>query len=443
VEGGVAEPDGHATAASAERSAGDGERPAGDRRPWRDQGFVKYLTARTVSILGDRFTELALPLIVLTRTGSALDAGLVGAAAQIPAFIIALFIGEIVDRGARRWMMAGADLTRMALVVLIGVLTSHGHPSVWLLTAIAFFIGLANLAYTTAATALLPSLVARDDLMTANTVLEAGDAASSIGGPGVAGVVIARFGAFWAFAADGLSFLISALLLVSSRPRRKPGDDVPADVPPGGRLVPGRLGRVWAGVLEIWRRSDQRLLLTASLLLNAQSGAIILMVVALVKDSLHLSATALGIVIGGAGVGALASSFAVAPRLHRVRWGPCLGVLLAMAGAAILLLAASTGAWVAFLGNLAMDAMISTAYIVAATMRQRLTADRLLGRVASTSFVITSCIRAVSVVVAGGLIISIGARGALLVYAMALLAGGALIALPRAGQVRLNEATPR
>ena len=59
---------------------------------------VTYLASHVLSLLGNSIAGIALPLIVLSTTDSALGAGTVAAATAIPAVLAGLFMGVVIDR---------------------------------------------------------------------------------------------------------------------------------------------------------------------------------------------------------------------------------------------------------------------------------------------------------------------------------------------------------
>ncbi|MFD9271202.1 hypothetical protein ACFWB1_30955 [Streptomyces goshikiensis] len=67
-----------------------------------NKGLGRFVTARTVSILGDRLAETVLPIVILLATGDALLAGLVTAANVAPTFLLSLPIGHWVDLRERQ-----------------------------------------------------------------------------------------------------------------------------------------------------------------------------------------------------------------------------------------------------------------------------------------------------------------------------------------------------
>src|ERR1019366_10347971 len=85
---------------------------------WKHGGFLRLWAAQTISVLGDQFTGLAIPLIAaLTLHATAWQMGLLTSVGKAPFLLISLFAGVWVDRLPRRPILITADLGR-ALVLL-------------------------------------------------------------------------------------------------------------------------------------------------------------------------------------------------------------------------------------------------------------------------------------------------------------------------------------
>ena len=197
----------------------------------RDGAFRRVLGAAAISWFGDRMVTVALAFAVLEIGGSASAIGLV-LAVRTGSLLISLLLGGVVaDRIARRAVMIGADLARLVTQGLLAALVVSGTAEVWSITVLTGLTGIATGFFNPASTGLLPAIVPPERLQQANgvraTVLSAGE----IGGPALAGVLVAVVGAGWALAVDAATFGASALLLV-------------------GLHVPGRVERAASGFWE-------------------------------------------------------------------------------------------------------------------------------------------------------------------------------------------------
>ena len=102
---------------------------------WRDRVFAVFLTSQTLSVAGDSFALIAVPLLVLRATGSVAQMGLLTGLAGAAAVVAGIFAGILADRLDRWNLMAACDVSRMVLYGLVPLAWAF-HPQVWLLYVI-------------------------------------------------------------------------------------------------------------------------------------------------------------------------------------------------------------------------------------------------------------------------------------------------------------------
>src|SRR5262249_30018753 len=87
---------------------------------WCTRDWLLLWSGQVVSSTGSRVALLAFPLLTLAATGSPAEAGLIGALRTVPAALIALPAGVLVDRCDRKRIMLACDLGRLILLGSIG-----------------------------------------------------------------------------------------------------------------------------------------------------------------------------------------------------------------------------------------------------------------------------------------------------------------------------------
>ncbi|MGW0251171.1 MFS transporter [Nocardia goodfellowii] len=369
-----------------------------------------FLAARALSILGDRVTDIVLPLAILAASGSAATAGVVGAAAQLPQVLAALHIGVLVDRRERKSLMVTADLMRAVVYVAIGAEVMLGGARLMPLALLALIAGVGDATFHTAAGSYLPSLVADRDLMRANGLAEGADAAATLTGPAAGGWLLQSLGPLVAFAANAASFVTSALLLAR----------LPKNTP-----TPMEFGydeSVLAGLRLLRRDRTQAVLLTSACYLNLLAAAAFLPLLVRAESELHMTPLTTGLIVSASGIGGLISSIVLARCCDSARWPLLLAVSLAVnGGAAGALTVFDTPQWLAAT-VLVLDGASALGFIVVATIRQRITPDTLRGRVITANTAATATVRMLALAVVGALIETAGPRAVLL--------GLAILAVP-------------
>ncbi len=189
--------------------------------PLKNPHYRLWLTGGTISLLGDQFYLVALPWLVLQKTGSAVAMGAIMMAGAIPRAILMLMGGAVSDRLSARKIMMATGTARTICVTVIGLLVWLRILQIWELYALAFSFGVADAFAAPAQSAYMPSLVKREQLVAASSVSQSTSQLITIVGPVPAGFVIQILGLAWAFFLDAISFLfiIGALWRLPDPPK--------------------------------------------------------------------------------------------------------------------------------------------------------------------------------------------------------------------------------
>jgi predicted MFS family arabinose efflux permease len=175
--------------------------------------FLKFWVGQTISNLGTSFTTWAIPLLVFKLTHSAVSLGAATAATFLPYLLFGLLLGAWMDRVDRKRTMIAIDLLNAGVIFSIPLVASFGHLNVWLIYVVAFVQSTIGIAFQAGEFAAIPSLVSKDDLVTANGRIQATYSAAQVAGPLLAGLLVAFMSIQWVMAFDSLSFVISAFSL--------------------------------------------------------------------------------------------------------------------------------------------------------------------------------------------------------------------------------------
>jgi MFS family permease len=186
-----------------------------------ERDFRLLWIGQTGSAIGDSLVGVALAFAVLNLTGSAGDLGLVFAAFALPRVVLTLAGGVWSDRLPRQRLMVACDLARGGAQAVVSTLLITGNAEVWHLIALALVMGSAAAFFTPASTGLMPQIVSPARLQQANAMVSISQSGAHIFGPLLSGVISATIGPGWAFALDGVSFLVSAGFLLAMRVPRQ------------------------------------------------------------------------------------------------------------------------------------------------------------------------------------------------------------------------------
>lgn len=177
--------------------------------------FALLWMGQTISVLGDAVFTIALTWEVLLLTGSATAMSLIVLAQWTPRIVLLLFGGALADRVSRRLLMLCADSGRGLIVLLVAWLSWTHQLQFWHLVALAPLFGIVSSFFEPAYQAILPQLVEKDALASANSLNIVSRNAGFLLGPMVSAGCITLFGLASAFAFDGLTFFISAVFLIA------------------------------------------------------------------------------------------------------------------------------------------------------------------------------------------------------------------------------------
>lgn len=180
----------------------------------RDRRFTAFWGGETISQLGDRVSELALPLIAVTMLAATpTEVGLLTAAIWTPN-LLSVLVGAWVDGQARRQrLLVIADLLRAAALLSLPVAYWFGGLGLTQLFAVALLTGAGQVLFSCAYASFFVALVDRDQYVDANSKLSASRSASFVVGPAAGGFLIQALTAPVAILVDVVSFLFSALLV--------------------------------------------------------------------------------------------------------------------------------------------------------------------------------------------------------------------------------------
>lgn len=396
--------------------------------PLRRPDFLKLWIGQSVSKAGTLVTDFALPLAaILTLRASAAQVALLTGASIAPRLALGLLAGVWVDRTRRRPLMIAADIARAVIIGSVPLAALMGRLRIEQLYLVALTCSALSALFDVAYPAYLPTLVPPDELVGANSVLEASGAVAEVAGFGGAGALTQALTAPIALAVDAISYVVSALSLALIRshepkPQRATGEDA------GEREQALALWREMAdGLRLLLREQTMRALAGAAGVFELFGGMIgVVLMLYLVRD-VHLSLAALGIVFGVGGVSAFAGTLMVGHATRR--WGigrTVIGGLAIYTATAVLMPLASGPAWlpITLLTIAQLSDCAHTVYSVGrASLLQGLSAPGALGRIHAGAQVVESLATLLGIALGGVLGQTVGPRATLF-----LAAGGLMLA---------------
>lgn len=303
--------------------------PTSTWSPLRQPVFRALWIASAVSSIGTWMHDVGAAWLMTSLSPSPFLVALMQVASSLPFFLLALPAGAIADVVDRRRMLLFTQGWMLVAAVLLGVLTVTGITTPWILLILTFALSVGSAMNMPVWQAIVPELVAKEELSSAITLSGIVINLSRSIGPAIAGIVIARAGTGAVFLLNAASF-VGVILVIYTWQRTTQASALPAERFVGAIQAGIRYARFAPLLQTVYIR-------TAAYILFA--SALFALLPLLGRTELGLDALGYGIVLGFWGIGGLAGAFI----LPKVRQKASIDYLVAGAsllmGAMMLLLA--------------------------------------------------------------------------------------------------------
>lgn len=184
----------------------------------RDGNVLRWLTAYTVSLVGDSVYFVALGWSAQKAAGPA-EVGLVMASGALPRALLMLGGGVVADRFDPRRVILGSDTLRCLLILAVAAGIALTAPALWILVAVALVFGAVDALFVPAVGALPPRITSPDQLARVTGMRSLSMRLSQIAGPPIGGLAMGLGGPAAAFTVAGLFIALSLPLLLTIRIR--------------------------------------------------------------------------------------------------------------------------------------------------------------------------------------------------------------------------------
>lgn len=285
---------------------------------WTDVALIAG--ARGISVCGDFLAATTLALVLQQRGHGGIAVSGLLIAASLPLALFAPIGGRLADRADSRTILVLTGLAQAAACVWLAFAT---NPVMIIALVAVLATGLAVTQPTTSA--LLPSMVRKDDLPQASGIVQTAGMVGMLLAPALAGILVGQTGSRLPLLLDAASYLALVVAGMFVRTRRR-----------GGTTEPGEAHTAWR------LRDDRTLVATVATItaVVAGVGAINVVDVFFIRDTLGASTTIYGLVsaswmvgmlLGSVGFGRLRSERITVPGLLALAAGACAAVLMAAA----------------------------------------------------------------------------------------------------------------
>jgi MFS family permease len=368
------------------------------RRPYlalRHRDYRRLVVGQFFSMIGSQMQTVGINWHIYLLTRSPLALGFVGLTRVVPIVAFSLWGGVVADRYDRRRVMITTQLAMTAVALALAALTFAGRETLVLLYSLNFLSAAAGAFDNPARNALIPRLVPPEELPGALSLNFSVFQAAMIGGPAIAGLILAGHagassmgarlppagapvstgGLSFIYLTNALSFLAVIFALVTMRTSGAP-EKGSRDAHPWAALKEG-LRFVFTTPLMVWTMG-------LDFLATFFSGAMSLLPI-FADQVLKVGARGYGVLVAMPAIGALAGSIFLSLRPLPSRQGRIFLVSVAAYGAATVIFGFSRSfvLTMAALAAIGLADAIST--VIRQTLRQLVTPDRLRGRMTSVN----------------------------------------------------------
>jgi len=348
--------------------------------PLRHRDFRVLWAGMAVSLVGDGIFLIAVAWEAYSLWNAPTALAVVGIGMTVPTIAFLVPGGVVSDRCDRRVVMLAADGVRAVAVGVLASLALTASLQFWELVALVAVYGAASAFFIPAFDAIVPDLLPAGDLAAANSLDQfVRPIALRLAGPALGGLLVA-LGTGVAFTVDAVSFAASTVAVLIMRRPAGPWRETPE---PALRAVTSGLRfvrqRVW-----LWGT-----LLSAALAYLVFLGPAEVLLPYVVKNDLHASPGALGLVFAAGGLGAVGAAIGMGQSREPRRSVTFMYVTWTLATLAVAGYGLATAAWQLMIACLAFNMFETAGTIVWATLKQRHVPASMLGRVSSLDWLVS------------------------------------------------------
>lgn len=372
--------------------------------------FRLLFLATLGSGVGTWMATIALTADVTERTHSPWWVSALFIVTFVPAVIVGLVAGPLVDRLSRKRLIIAADIARLGVFVALPFV-----GSALAIVALAAVAGVANSFFRPAVLAGVPNLIAEEDLAHGTSLLQATDWAATTLGPIIGGVIVSASGPDLVYWINAVTFLISVLLLMR----------IPARLLQSEQAITRGHWRDLADGFGAFRRSAAMLtVIVAFGFAMLATGLINVSEIFLAERALHRGAFGYGLLWTATGIGLVVGSLVSGALLESRELTDIYPLAFLPWAAGILAAAISQNIWVAALAMVVAGFGNGLTFPMTVLIVQRYTEDRLRGRAFTLIISAHNLLLGIAMVASGALTEVAGPRWTYVVASALLGAGG-------------------
>ncbi len=324
------------------------------------------------SSIGTWMQEIAQAWLVLELTNSPFLLGLDAFLGDIPIFLFSLFGGVVADRIDRRKVLLGSQYVQMFCAALLSFLIATKHVAVWHILTLSFVVGTAQSFGGPAYSALVPSLVEKEDLQNAIALNSIQFNLARVIGPVLGGLALKYLGSAWCFGLNALSFVAVIISLLKLRINFNPA-----------RTGESMIASMMQGFGFIRNQGAMESLIAIAFCMTALAIPMITFLPVFAKNVFHQSEMTYTLFLAFSGLGSITGALTVASLGNVENKGRIALSSLVALGAGITGFALSKSVVLSCVILFFSGAVLMCAFAMISSLVQLITANEMRGRVMS------------------------------------------------------------
>jgi predicted MFS family arabinose efflux permease len=291
---------------------------------------------------------------------------------QIPIVLLSLLGGVFADRHDRRRVLLGSQYLQMTCAFLLATLVFTGVVHVWHILCLSFVVGVAQSFGGPAYSALVPSLVPREQLQNAIALNSIQFNLARVIGPALGGIALIKLGAAWNFTFNGISFVAVIITLYMIQTA----------------FVPARsrepiMTSMKEGIRFMRKQPGMESLIVLAFCMTTLGFPLIGFLVVFAEDVFHGGTQTFTLLLSCSGAGAVTGALIVAGLGRLKKQGQTAMIMLAVLGVFTMAFSRSPSTLVACIMLFLAGASLMAVFSMITTLVQTIIPDNMRGRVMS------------------------------------------------------------
>jgi len=394
-----------------------------NKNPKEQINIILYLTGKIVSLLGTHIYTFAISLYILRTTGSGTSFALSILLGMVPRIILSPIAGSIADKKDRKKIVVSLDILSGIIVLgLVAISSIYGLKLLFIYIT-TFLLSVVNTFFDVTMGASIPNLVSDEKLVKINSYTQASTSLSAIMGPVLGGLAYGLVPLKLFLVINGLSFICSAISesfinfeynIRDNNEKHEENQEV--EISEGIKSLFKQINEGLQFIRDIKPiYSLMKFALLFNLLINSTLAVIMPFII---NDTLKMSSTQFGIIEGSFSLGILVTSIIVGNLPEREKNLKTLVIGTAMMGLMLIFIGIPTIGSLKYLNNgihfvyfiivmMTFSIFMILVNIPISVAMQRMTPDKMMGRVMGTMNTLAGGIAPLGVIFSGLLLDSV------------------------------------